>query len=124
MIVRMKKITLVITQVGRQNMLSALRALGVVHIKNIVKPLSDSLNVVEAEIVQAKQAISILSEHKAEKDVQAISWAEQEMREKIKSITDLSKESSAARQEIDLIRERLEYFSPWGTFSAKDIKEL
>ncbi len=124
MIVRMKKLTLIVTQAGTQDMLNALRALGVVHIQNIKKPLSENLASVEECLVQAKHATQALEEHQRQKSVQVISWSEAEMREKIQFIVGLYNEASAAKQEIEQIKERIEYFQPWGEFSARDIATL
>lgn len=124
MIVQMKKLTLIVTQLGMQDMLNALRALGVVHIRNIVKPLSANLNDVEDELAQCDQAISVLTEYRGKKPIQAIVLTETEMRERIKEIASLSREMSTAKQEGDRLRERIEYFKPWGGFDPKDIIEL
>lgn len=105
-------------------MLKGLRALGAVHIRNIIKPLSDNLNDVVDELAQAHQAISILTEYQVKRPVQAISWTETEIEEKIKEVVSLSKELSSAKQEIDRIGEQIEYFKPWGGFNPKEITEL
>jgi len=123
-IVRMKKLTLVVTQATIQDMLSALRRLGVVHIKNIVKPIADNINDVEDKLSQAGQAISVLSECKNKKSTQSISWTEVEIQEKIKAVVALFRESLKVQQEIDHTREQIEFFKPWGGFNPEEILEL
>ncbi len=120
----MKKLTLIVTQTGRQDMLKSLRALGVAHIKNIIKPLSGNLNDVLDELAHTNQAISVLAQYKVEKPVQAISWTWAETQEKVKKVAALSKELSAANQDIDRTRTQIEHFKPWGAFNPKDITEL
>jgi V/A-type H+-transporting ATPase subunit I len=120
----MKKLTLIVTQAGRQDMLKGLRALGVVHIENIIKPLSGNFNDVLDELAHANQAISTLAQYRVEKPVQAISWTEAEAQEKVKEVVALSKELSVANQDFDLTKARIEHFKPWGAFDPKDITEL
>ncbi len=120
----MKKLTLIVTQTSMQDMLKSLRALGVVHIKNIVKPLSDNLNDLLDELAHANQAISTLTQYQIKKPDQPISQTEAELRDKVKEITALSKELSAARQDIYRTKAQIEYFKFWGGFDPKDIAEL
>jgi len=120
----MKKLTLIVTQTSMQDMLKSLRALGVVHIKNIVKPLSDNLNDILDKLAHANSAISMLAQYKAEKPVQAISWTEAETQEKVKEIAAFSKELSAAKQDVDRTKAEIEHFKPWGGFDPKEIAQL
>ena len=65
MIVKMKKLTLMVIESKRQALLEGLRDLGIVHIKNISRPVSRDLEQAQNAINHAEEAVEILNSVKA-----------------------------------------------------------
>ena len=124
MIVKMKKLTLLVAETTRQEMLEALRALGVVHIDNIQKPSFENMHVTEEALLEAKQAFAVLNEHKGKALSQQLQWDGEDAKDQAKEIVSLYKERLGDIQELDNIRIKLEWFKAWGGFDPSEIKAL
>lgn len=124
MIVRMKKVTLLVTEAKRPDMLKSLRELGAVHVKNVIKPKAESLDEIENELAQARKAVNLLRSYELKEQVQKISWSGAETRQKIESLISLYNEQQAANHEIERLKAQMEWFRPWGGFDPEEIARL
>ncbi len=124
MITPMKKITLFVTSRDRESFVADLRALGVVHIKNIRQPQANEIDVLEDEISRVKKAISVLASYKD--GGSTISPSEHK--------TDLLKEADAIGQawenkcdtteDLADLQAKLNWYKPWGGFNPSDIENF
>ena len=124
MIVKMKKITLLVTEGGKHSMLEGLRKLGVVHIKNLKKPSFESVHNTEEALTSTKEAIDILCRYEKKKSVYKSKIAPDRLTEKAHEIASLYKEKEASLLDIEKIEASLEWFKPWGDFDPQEIELL
>ena len=120
----MKKVTLLVAETKRQDMLKSLRILGAVHVKNVISPKADNLNDVESELAQTKKAINLLSSYKPKALAQKASWDKQETRENVKKLVGLHNELQTVNNDIEKLKGQMEWFKPWGGFDPADITNL
>lgn len=124
MIVKMKKITLLVTESQRQGLVDRLRKLGIVHIKNLVKPSFQEIEMVEALVSQIQRAVDILSRYKTASPVDKIDYDKSEIPHKANEIVKGLREKDDLLRKIHDIENQLEWFKPWGGFSPEDIQAL
>ena len=124
MIVKMKKITLLVTESGKHSMLGGLRKLGVVHIKNLKKPSFESTRNTQEALTQTKEAIDILCKYEKKESASNTNIEPDRLIEKAKEIASLYKEKEALFLDIETIEAALEWFKPWGDFDPKEIESL
>jgi len=124
MIVKMKKITLLLTENQRKDMLKSLRSLGVMHVQNIKKPSVESMHEIEEAIAHAETAAGLLGQRK-EHSARSLREIDQKLIIKeIDEIIFLDKEAHSWRVELAKIKEQTELFKPWGGFDPKEIENL
>ncbi|MCQ9207059.1 MAG: hypothetical protein NG740_04180 [Omnitrophica bacterium] len=140
MIVKMKKLTLLVSEKERENFLKSLRALGVIHVKNIKKPSADELSIVENTVTTVKNAISILEPYSslrkgakagpviarrpAKQADEACLAGRQAIPSRAKEIVSLAEEKSILLEGLGSIEKEIEWFKPWGGFDPGDIAAL
>ena len=124
MIVKMKKITLLVTESQRHPMLQGLRKFGVVHIKNLKKPSFESMHNTEEALTNTEEAIDILCKYQKKKNTYKTKITPDRLTDKAKEITALYKEKQAYLLDIEKIEVALEWFKPWGDFNPKEIEYL
>ena len=86
MIVHMKKLTILVLETQREKMLKSLRKLGVIHVRNLTKPVSEDLVVTEEHINELRHAVSVLSEYEIKNCQQKINWGKDQICRKAKEI--------------------------------------
>jgi len=124
MIVRMKKITLLVSEQTKEIFLSKLRALGTVHIENLSKPTSVEMSQAEDSAMKASRALSIINDYKIHIDAEKIKWKITNVPQHAEKIIALAKEREKIKRIIEEIEKNMEWFEPWGAFDPKDLAKL
>jgi len=124
MIVRMKKITLLVTEREKEKFLNTLRKLGTVHIENIKKPESNELVKVEKDAEDAKRAVEALKFYDYHKIKDDISLNAPETHEHLEEITEILQETGRIERNLQDFEDHMKWFKPWGAFDPCDIEEL
>ncbi len=123
MLVRMKKLTLLVSEPERENLLLKLRKLGTVHIKNVTTPSTGQIRPLEEEISQVKRAISILAGYKAPASGK-ISREMQEIADTAKEVVSIAGEKEEAIKNLEYVENQIDWYKPWGSFNPEDLEAL
>ena len=124
MIVRMKKLTILLTESKRREILEKLRKLGTVHIKHVKKPSADEIHSLEETLSEIKNATSVLDRYHVHSDTEKINWDLSEIHDNAKEITSISAERENAIRDLEHVEKQMEWFKPWGAFNIDDLKVL
>jgi len=124
MIVRMKKVTLLVSDKERKNVLKDLRTLGTVHIKNIRKPESNELVKVKEDLFHTKKAIEALESYTKKKEGEKIFLKPFEISKQLEEIKDILNEKGHVERNLQDYGDHVAWFKPWGAFDPSDIEEL
>ncbi|MEE8359966.1 MAG: hypothetical protein V3S04_03465, partial [Candidatus Omnitrophota bacterium] len=122
MIVSMKRVALIAPESQRDEFLTELRKLGVVHIKHVNLPSAGSIGSVEEQISKTNKAIVILEGCRIPRAAGKVIWEPSEMAEKAKEITAMASEREDLAKSQIYLKNRLEQFKPWGSFDPKALK--
>ena len=116
MIVKMKKLTLLVSKDQREELIVKLRRLGIVHIKNVSTPSAGEIRALEETITRAKEAISILQPYYAPGEArrEKISWKMKEAADNVKEVTSLAMERDDLIEDLSYLENHMEWFKPWG----------
>jgi len=125
MIVRMKKITMIVSSKGKEEFLTILRKVGVVHIKHLTPPSDMELTANEEKITQAQKALILLSNINSENSKKNhIQLTENELIHKIQDVFSVQQEIDNLKKNINDTQINMKWFSPWGKFSPSNIMQL
>ena len=120
MIVKMKKITLLVSAKHRDSALTQLRKAGVLHIHDIKIPVSEDIQSLETGLENVEKSLQIIGEEnegKAKLDIdQAESYIEQ--------IISLNQERKTLYRELDEQQEIEKWFQKWGAISYASLQKL
>ena len=119
MIDRMKKIMIACLDKDRPSAISALQALGTVHVVNLEEPASTELDELKRKQEQLAKVVNALGKVAAESD-DADKSAEKVLEEGLNAI-DMIREAS---EEFNAVLKQLTQLEPWGSFSKEKISEL
>ncbi|UCD54683.1 MAG: hypothetical protein JSV93_03940 [Candidatus Omnitrophota bacterium] len=123
MVVRMKKLTLLVSETGREELLLKLRKLGTLHVKNVTKPSAREIGSLEGAISQVKKTISILENYPIPASGK-ISWGMQEIPGNAKEVVSIAGEKEEAIRNLEYVKSQIEWYRPWGSFNPEDIERL
>lgn len=121
MIVKMKKLTLLVLESQRRELLSKLRSLGVIHIKHVTPPSADEITHLEEAVTKTEKAIAVLHCCALPKAADRVIWNPNDIPEKVKEITALAAEREELLRNIQYVEGRLDQFRPWGAFDPRDL---
>ena len=124
MIVKMKKVTVLVSEPHRQELLLKLRGLGTVHIKNLSKPQAEELHDAEETISNVENAIFILNRYDAQGDREKIDWTKDEIPVNAKKINSITKEKEDIIKTLQDTEDKMEWFKPWGGFNPEEFHKL
>jgi len=124
MIVKMKKLTLLVMQADRNQLLKRLRRLGTVHIKNIATPSADDIDSTESAIASLNSALLILGSYKEGVETKQLKWPEAQTIGEAEEIIALDKEKEVLTRDAQKREEEMAWYEPWGAFSPEDITAL
>lgn len=121
MIVPMKKVTLLVSNKGRQKALNTLRRLGVVHIRHVQVPSGGPIGELEEKIEVIARAQNFLGPVRG-------NGTEKDLPEKkdafVEEIVSFEKERQALESNIHELKGHLDWYDLWGDISAEDIRTL
>ncbi len=120
MIVKMREITLLVAQKHVDSALKTLRGLGLLHIKHLRKPLSDTLNVLENEMAVLDRAIAALAAlERPQKDL-----SRDKFYSRAKEVVALEGRKRELEVKLSALEKTLLWFKEWGDFSWASLEEL
>ncbi|MFH1753905.1 MAG: hypothetical protein ABH875_06955, partial [Candidatus Omnitrophota bacterium] len=124
MIVSMKKVTLVAPQGHKDEFLTELRRLGVVHIRHVSPPSAESIGPTEEKISKTNKAIAMLEGCNIPQAAGKVIWERSQIQEKADEIVAMAFEREDLVKSNIYLENRLEQFKPWGSFDPKALKAL
>jgi len=120
MIVKMKKITLLLSAKQRKDTLSKLRKLGVLHIHNVKAPQSDDIDSLTSEMAHVTKALQIVEEiESVSKDTPNGKTSSH-----VHRIVSLAEEKRGLLSELEEKNESVQWFDDWGSVSYQTLREL
>jgi len=124
MIVRMKKVTMLVTESQKRDALLDLRELGVVHIRAVEPPVSPaidrSLNIIE----DCEKAVNIAERCEECASLEKVSLGIEEVAHEVKNIICADSSREALLRELDQIKKDMDFYTPWGSFDPAQVDEL
>ncbi len=121
MIVKMKKITLIVSEKYINSALQSLRQLGVVHIKHMIKPSAHHITSLENKISLVEKSL-LLKRGETNKNNELIN--EDELYPMIKEINSLDEKNKRLKHKLGKLQNELEWFDEWGDISKYTLGEL
>ncbi len=119
MIVKMKKVTLLVSARDREAAVSTLRRLGVLHVQSVRPPASDDVYKLQNELNEAERALYLLSDYKCEERQDGPS-AQEIIRRTLNAV----QRRDALTAERAEKREAYRWFETWGRVSLSSLKAL
>jgi len=124
MIVKMKKLTILVSEKDRNGLLIKLRNIGAVHVKNLSTPSAEEIGSVNTKVSQAKTAISILNRYKDKDATGKIAWTEQQVPLYTREIVSAYTEMRDIKRALQDISAQIEWYRPWGGFDPQRLNDL
>ncbi|MBN2483210.1 MAG: hypothetical protein JXD21_03265 [Candidatus Omnitrophica bacterium] len=119
----MKKITLLVSNLEREQTLSSLRRMGIVHIQHVQAPSGADISQLEEKLENIDRAQTALIPFKKEN-------SQERNLEKgkedwfIKEVLALQKEQQSLESKIPRLEQQLSWYDTWGNVSSKEIQAL
>jgi len=120
MIVKMHKITLLLSIKAREAALRKLRHLGVLHIKNIQSPQSQNIEALQNEAAGLESAIKLLGEGRETPS----KLEKSRIPQVVEKIHQLSESRERLKDELAELRNTCQWFEKWGSISYASIRAL
>lgn len=125
MIVRMKEVFLLVSSSHRDEGLTALRRLGVVHVHHAQEPQSTDITALEAHIQELDKVLEVVAYYHQQVTKNNLNVECTPFIEVIPSeILALAKDRDTFMKSLQALREIEQWFIRWGTFAIEDIKAL
>lgn len=121
MIVKMKKVTVLVSARDREAALERLRKLGVVHVHPVKPPSSESIHATEAEVADVDRALLVLGVQDREIKRDAHADGAQGI---VKNILSLAQQRDECLRELSEHRENNRWFETWGAVSLSSMQKL
>lgn len=120
MIVKMKKITLLISDKHTNSALGHLRGLGLMHIKHMREPAADAISTCENKLGLLNRALHLLSDSKVRSkdlDKHHISFY-------VKEVIILNRKKHELENRLRELQDKQVWFKEWGDISSHSLAEL
>ena len=125
MIVKMKKVTLLVSQKRTNIAVNELRKLGVLHIKHMRSPHADYITAIEHKLTRINNALDIVNDFEIEEEPIEESvnpW--KEISKKVKEVGCLGQEKEKLQKIIEQAQKEQIWFKDWGNVSKSMIESL
>ncbi len=119
MIVKMKKVTLLLSAREREEALVKLRRMGVLHIKDFNPPQSGDIEKLEQEVSDVSRAIGLLPLSAPGRRSKG-----RDEPETVRNILDLDEKKRSYIQQLEEKKENLRWFDQWGEISYASVQTL
>ncbi|MCF7873466.1 MAG: hypothetical protein K9L84_01270 [Candidatus Omnitrophica bacterium] len=119
MIVKMSKVTILVSKTSIDSALHDLRELGVVHVSHLKKPHADYIDTVKKRVSRIDKVLTFLGESKKQKKL-----SKEELVAIPKEIIGLLEEKNKIKENLVELKAKTVWFSQWGDISKKDIQRL
>ena len=120
MIVKMQKVTILVSNHEQESSLRALRKLGVVHIKHFKPPHSTKLSSLAQDVMSLDEALTVIGKDKQQVKLDN----KQEVISLAKRVISLAKEKKDLLIKLRDYKEKLNWFKVWGKISLATLKNL
>ncbi len=120
MIVKMKKITLLISDKHINNALGHLRKLGLMHVKHMKEPAADLISTWENKLGLLDRALYLLSDSK----IQSKDLDKHHISFYIKEVIVLNRKKRELENRLKSFQDKLLWFKEWGNISSRSLAEL
>ncbi|MGB3056533.1 MAG: hypothetical protein WBC16_00035 [Candidatus Omnitrophota bacterium] len=124
MIVKMKKLTLLVSEREREKFLSGLRRVGVLHIKHVKPPESHEIKFIEDRMANIDKMISILTPYRGKGAGAQMVCDEKRIIDDTVRITEIYEDKLDALRNMHDLEGQLLWFDIWGEFDPDDLAEL
>ena len=115
----MSKLTLLVIKSNIDDSIKQLRKLGVVHIKEIQKPVSEDIDLIKTDLDNIESVLNILKDREKEKQKN-----NQAPKLIVDNIINFEKEKKELIVKIDELKKIKDWYENWGIISLKDIEEI
>ncbi|MDD4202050.1 MAG: V-type ATPase 116kDa subunit family protein [Candidatus Omnitrophica bacterium] len=124
MIVEMKKLTILVSEEERKNLLIALRKLGAIHVRNMEKKEGERLSELEEKINYLKKAIIVVQKTDIHPPEIPMHLSTEAIEEVAREICVLDDEKQEKIKDIKQLDEKMGFFRPWGSFDPVTVRQL
>lgn len=119
MIVKMRKVTIVVSQVDIDSALSGLRKLGIVHIENLRQPQNEYIDTLRRRLARIGEVLGLIGNSKEQKKLN-----KEELISVPKDICRIQQEKEKLKEQQDEYKQKLNWFNQWADISQTDLEEL
>ncbi|MDZ7337665.1 MAG: hypothetical protein ONB30_03910 [candidate division KSB1 bacterium] len=119
MIVKMKKVTLLVRAADREEAVTRLRTLGVVHVQPVAPPQSEDVARLESELAEVERALSLVGAEAAERAEEVAEPARL-----VGHILERARQREQLLRELEELRDQHRWFERWGRVSLASVQEL
>ena len=120
MIVKMKKITLLVSQIHANSALGYLRGLGVMHIKHMREPSADAITSCEHRLRLLDKALNLLSNSEPPKE----DLNKEQISFYVKEIIILGRKQQELKARLEELEDKRGWHKVWGDVSIHSLEEL
>lgn len=124
MIVKMKKLTILVSNRERDSFVSALRTAGVVHVRQVGEPAAHEVTFVEERIQNIDKAVDALLPYSRGKADTDAACPLRELMHLTQNVIDWAKEKKEIVFGRIEIEDKVRWFDPWGEFDPEDLERL
>jgi V/A-type H+/Na+-transporting ATPase subunit I len=120
MIVKMNKVTVLVSSKHRDSALEKLRQLGVLHIKNINNPVSENIQSIESKLENVEKTLQIVGESENQKLLSDV----ENIQSEIDLILQHQHNKENLQRELTEQKDIHRWFEKWGAVSYNSIQQL
>jgi V/A-type H+-transporting ATPase subunit I len=124
MIVKMRKITLLVSESAREALLLKLRKAGAVHVRHVNVPASHDIQFVDDRISKIDKMISTLNPYAGKEGKGALVCEDEELLEGAEKTAEAHDEKEELLSQIRNLEQKIAWFDVWGEFDPKGLSLL
>ncbi len=124
MIVKMKKLTLLVSEGEREGLLIKLRRLGVLHVKGLSIPSHGEIGSLEEMIKRAESVIPVLKRYSLHSKAEKTALEDPNIPKIVDKVYSVIREREAAERDFNNTAFKMQWFKTWGSFNPRDIIKL